>query len=169
MDDAEILRRAVESGESFGGRSFSVLRDEVVRLRALIERLEWCRGYDRYANCPVCGWTRDRGHAPGCEMEAALKGGERGVTADRGGAGGRGRAMSEVSGNRKQVINKLCVARDAIGDAIALWVPLGPDAARYTRDSLGYVMIAIALLEIQEIAAQGTPPALSGETKEGEE
>ena len=79
MDDAEILRRAVESGESFGGRSFSVLRDEVVRLRVLIERLEWCRGYGPYANCPVCGWTRDRGHEPGCELGDALgKGGDRG-------------------------------------------------------------------------------------------
>mgnify|MGYP001455701632 CR=1 FL=1 len=43
-------------------------------LRRVLERVEW-RGYDPNENgdvCPWCGWEKRDGHAPDCELAAAL-------------------------------------------------------------------------------------------------
>lgn len=53
------------------------LTTELAQAREVLSRLEWDSwGYDPYAegrsHCPCCGWTKDEGHAPDCELYAAL-------------------------------------------------------------------------------------------------
>lgn len=50
------------------------LRAENARLRALLRRVEWAPGPFETRNCPGCGGLQTFGHAPDCELAAALKG-----------------------------------------------------------------------------------------------
>jgi hypothetical protein len=52
---------------------------EVERLRGLLGRLEWAgtvvfdEWYAKRKCCPVCRGEQDDGHAPGCELAAAIR------------------------------------------------------------------------------------------------
>jgi hypothetical protein len=62
-----------------GGTDHAWLIGEVERLRELLGRLEWAgtivfdEWYDKGKCCPVCRGEQDDGHAPGCELAAAIR------------------------------------------------------------------------------------------------
>jgi hypothetical protein len=71
---AEALAEAQELGISYTA--------EIERLRGLLKRLEWAGGSGcEYAACPGCGdlKTQAGGHAPDCELAAALREGQKGT------------------------------------------------------------------------------------------
>jgi len=64
----DVLQREYEAGVDEGRRQ---MRAEVERLRGLLRRAEW--GEVGPFRCAVCWRTQSAGHAPGCELAAALE------------------------------------------------------------------------------------------------
>jgi len=59
-----------EDGKSEGHAS----RDaEVEKLRAVLRKVEWMGAYEHAAMCPECDGRERDGHAPDCELAAALR------------------------------------------------------------------------------------------------
>src|SRR5690606_33591669 len=75
-DRLRELRRIAEAGPAgewdmieLEHSTVLALLDEIERLRRVLEQVEWEQSP---ANCPICDGYKSHGHAPDCELAAAL-------------------------------------------------------------------------------------------------